>query len=248
MFRSASTSSPQTGYDLSDAGDQLSILLEDGPILVVNKPAGLPTETPRGGGDSLVEWVKTYLKEKYEKPGNVYLGIPHRLDKPVSGAIVFSRNSKCAARLSEQFRERTVGKVYWAALSKRPEQSQGMLHDWIKKHATEARAVAASPEEPTAKEARLQYEIIEQETASYFLVRVELITGRMHQIRWQFASRGYPVVGDELYGGDSYGDQDRILLHARELTFQHPIRYDDVKVTAPLPKWWPEVLRQQQND
>lgn len=228
---------------MSDVGEELSILLEDGPILVVNKPAGLPTETPRGAGDSLVDGVKAYLKEKYQKPGNVYLGIPHRLDKPVSGAIVFSRNSKCAARLSEQFRERTVGKIYWAVLSRRPDEPRGMLHDWMKKHETEARAIVASPDEPTAKEAKLQYEILEQPDESYCLVRVELITGRMHQIRWQFASRGFPVLGDELYGGEPFDEEKRIVLHARELTFQHPIRYDEVKVTSPLPDWWPESLR-----
>ena len=243
MFRSPRTSSSQVGYDLSGVDAELSILVEDGPILVVNKPVGLPTESPRENADSLVNRVKNYLKQKYEKPGNVYLGIPHRLDKPVSGAIVFSRNSKCAARLSEQFRERTVGKNYWAVLSKAPEQSRGMLHDWMKKHETEARSVVATEGEPTAKEARLQYEVIGQDGLDRCLVRVDLLTGRMHQIRWQFASRGFPVLGDELYGGDPFDDQQRILLHARELTFQHPIRYDEVKVTAPLPDWWPESIR-----
>jgi len=221
----------------------LSILLEDGPVLVVNKPAGLMTDTPPRGGDALVTRVKKYLSEKYEKPGNVYLGIPHRLDKPVSGAVVFSRNSKCAARLSEQFAERTVKKIYWAVLKQRPEQPTGKLVDWLKKHPTEGRAIAAEPDDPEAKEAKLKYEVLPGDYGGFTICQIELITGRMHQIRWQSSSRGYPIVGDEVYGGELLEDRSGILLHARQLTFKHPIRYDEVTVTAPLPDWWPEAVR-----
>ena len=242
MFDSPTKTPQQAGYDLSDTAG-ISILLDDGPILVVNKPAGLPTETPRDNADSLVNRVKDYLKQKYNKPGNVYLGIPQRLDTPVSGAIVFARNSKCAARLSEQFAERDVGKVYWAVLKQSLPQKKGMLCDWMKKHPTEARAVEAEEDEPTAKEARLTYEVVSI-TEAGCLCRIELLTGRMHQIRWQFGSRGFPIVGDQLYGAESFDDEEnRILLHARELTFQHPIRYDEVQVVAPLPDWWPESLK-----
>jgi len=219
----------------------VSIILEDGPLLAVNKPAGLPTETSRQAADSLVNRVKNYLRRKYNKPGNVYLGIPHRLDLPVSGAIVFSRNSKGAARLSEQFAERQVSKIYWAVLKQPPPQQRGLLCDWIRKHPTEARAVAAEEGEPAAKEARLTYEVL-SDTDSGCLCRVELITGRMHQIRWQFGHRGFPIVGDCLYGGDPFDDEKRILLHARELTFLHPIRYDEVKIVAPPPAWWPASI------
>lgn len=223
------------------------ILLEDGPVLAVNKPAGLPTEASSPEIDSLVSRLKTYLREKYDKPGNVYLGIPHRLDQPVSGAIVFARNSKCAARLSEQFADRSVRKVYWAVLRQHPEQEKGLLHDWMRKASDGARAEAADSGDPEAKEARLIYEMLPGQFDGNSLSRIELITGRMHQIRWQLASRGFPVVGDELYGGDSLADAPGILLHARELTFLHPIRYDPVTVTAPLPDWWPQTLRESEN-
>lgn len=250
MLHSSSKKSSQAGHDLNAAteesetsGSELSILLEDGPVFVVNKPSGLMTDTPPRGGDALVTRVKQYLTEKYAKPGNVYLGIPHRLDKPVSGAIVFSRNSKCAARLSEQFAERTVKKTYWAVLKERPEQAAGLLQDWMKKHPTEACAVAGEPDDPATKEAKLNYEVLPTDYDGYAICQIELITGRMHQIRWQLASRGYPVVGDELYGGEVLENHSGILLHARELTFLHPIRYDEVTVTAPLPDWWPESVR-----
>lgn len=218
---------------------QLSILLEDGPLLVVNKPAGVPTESASPETDSLVTRAKDYLREKYQKPGNVYLGIPHRLDQPVSGAIVFARNSKCAGRLSEQFAARSVRKIYWAALRNRPEQEQGLLHDWMRKVPRTARAEGVDPNDPDAKEARLKYEILPGEYDGLTVCRVELITGRMHQIRWQLASRGFPILGDELYGGERTEDVPGIALHARELLFLHPIRYDPVSVIAPLPGWWP---------
>lgn len=224
----------------------VSILLEDGPVLVVNKPAGLLTESGSPEADSLVRRVKAYLREKYDKPGNVYLGIPHRLDQPVSGAIVFARNSKCAARLSEQFAERSVRKIYWAVLRDRPEQETGLLQDWMRKVPNTARAEGASEHDPGAREARLMYEVLPGEHEGLTVCRIELITGRMHQIRWQLASRGFPVVGDDLYGGDTVTDTPGILLHARELTFLHPIRYDPVTVTAPLPDWWPERVREAQ--
>jgi 23S rRNA pseudouridine1911/1915/1917 synthase len=250
LFGTSTTASSQAGYDLNvvdeesqKSGNELSILLEDGPVIVVNKPAGLMTDTPPRGGDAVVTRVKQYLSVKYEKSGNVYLGIPHRLDKPVSGAIVFSRNSKCAARLSEQCAERSIKKIYWAVLKTRPEQETGMLTDWMKKHPTEARTHAGNPDDPAAKEAKLNYEMLPGDYGGYAICQIELITGRMHQIRWQLASRGFPVVGDELYGGELLEDRAGILLHARELTFKHPIRYDEVTVTAPLPAWWPESVR-----
>lgn len=232
----------------------LDILLEDGPVLAVNKPAGLLTQGVPAGIPTLEAQVKVYLKEKYQKPGNVYLGIPHRLDRPASGVVLFARNSKAAARLAEQFRERQVKKVYWAVVKGTPQPDSGELKDWLRKVPDEARAELVSSETPDAKECVLTYHIIRQIELGQgrgvgALLQIELGTGRMHQIRVQLASRGCPIVGDILYGAtqpllDYPLDDPRtmpIALHARELTFLHPVRYEPVTVTAPVPANWSQL-------
>lgn len=212
-------------------------------MLAVNKPGGLLTLGAIPGVPTLERQVKAWLKERYQKPGNVYLGIPHRLDRPVSGVMVFARNSKAAARLAEQFRARQVQKTYWAVVERPPESSEGELVDWLLKTPDQARVEVVAPETPGAREARLRYRTI---GADGRLLEIELLTGRMHQIRVQFGSRGAPVVGDVQYGakeplnfGGSSDSRDwPIALHARALTILHPVRYDSVSMTAPLPEWW----------
>jgi 23S rRNA pseudouridine1911/1915/1917 synthase len=224
----------------------LEILCEDGPVIVINKPAGLLTQGVPQGIPTLESQVKAYLKEKHHKSGNVYLGIPHRLDRPVSGVVLFARNSKAAARLAEQFRERQVKKTYWSVLERPPEPADGTLHDFLLKHAEQAHVEVVSPETVGAKSATLHYRTLRIGDGGT-LVEIELETGRMHQIRVQFGSRGWPIVGDTEYGATRLYDATespadprdaRIALHARSLTFLHPIRYDSVTVTAPLPAAW----------
>ncbi len=223
------------------------LLLEDGPLLAVNKPVDLLTEGVPAGLPTMVGLVKEYLKQKYDKAGNVYLGIPHRLDRASSGVLVMTRNSKAAARVAEQFEKREVSKIYWALLEREPTESAAELVDWLRKIPDEARTeVVAQGSAPDAKEARLRYRVLGQQSFGT-LVEIELLTGRMHQIRAQFSSRGCPVVGDTKYSAQPWQtdepasdtrDDVRIALHARSLTLKHPIRYDELRIEAPVPAFW----------
>ncbi|MFO0844459.1 MAG: RluA family pseudouridine synthase [Gemmataceae bacterium] len=226
----------------------LDVLYEDNHCLAVNKPAGLLTQGVPQGIPTLESMARAHLKEKYHKAGNVYLGIPHRLDRPVSGVVLFARSSKAAARLAEQFRERQVGKVYWALVE--PNSSgkfppeEGVWEDWLLKRSEEARSETVALGTEGAREARLRFTRL-QVFADSALLEVRPETGRMHQIRVQAASRGWPVRGDVLYGARlPFGPpaelpRDRVIaLHGRALTFLHPIRYEPVTVTAPPPGHW----------
>jgi 23S rRNA pseudouridine1911/1915/1917 synthase len=228
--------------------DDLTILFEDNHCLAVAKPAALLTQGVPPGVPTLEAMVKAYLKEKYHKAGNVYLGIPHRLDRPVSGVVLFARNTKAARRLAEQFQSRQVRKVYWAVLERsaagEAPPAVGTWEDWLLKVQDEARSERVAPEVPGARLAVLHFRRL-RETEDSALLEVEPQTGRMHQIRVQAAARGWPVRGDALYGARlPFGPpaelaRDRtIALHARSLTFLHPIRYEEVTVTAPLPGAW----------
>jgi 23S rRNA pseudouridine1911/1915/1917 synthase len=226
---------------------ELVVLYEDNHCLAVAKPAPLLTQGPPGV-PSLESQVKAYLKERYHKAGNVYLGVPHRLDRPVSGVVLFARNTKAARRLAEQFAERQVRKVYWAlvepsAAGELPPES-GLWEDWLLKVKEEARAERVTEETPGARRAALRFHRL-RATADGVLLEVEPETGRMHQIRLQAAVRGWPIYGDLLYGARrTFGPpaelpRDRVIaLHARSLTFLHPIRYEAVTVTAPMPEAW----------
>lgn len=221
-----------------------TILFEDNHCLAVSKPAPMLTQGVPAGIPTLEAAVKVYLKERYHKAGNVYLGIPHRLDRPVSGAIVFARNTKAARRLAEQFQQRQVAKIYWAVVEGVVEPAEGLWEDWLLKITEEARTERASPDTPGAKHAILRYRRL-RTAPECSLLEIRPETGRMHQIRMQTALRGWPVVGDVLYGArQSFGPRaelprDRaIALHARSLTFLHPIRFEPITVTAPLPETW----------
>lgn len=213
-------------------------------MLAVNKPAGLLTQGVPAGIATLEAQVKAYLKTKYQKPGNVYLGIPHRLDRPVSGVVLFARNSKAARRLAEQFQTRQVQKRYWVIVEREPVAPSGTLTDWLVKLPDESRAVVVPLDTPGARECVLAYRTLERLPFGW-LLEIELVTGRMHQIRVQLATRGWHVLGDRQYGASvgaaSFGwdGAERIALHARSLQFLHPIRYDAVFVTAPVSAPWP---------
>jgi 23S rRNA pseudouridine1911/1915/1917 synthase len=235
---------------MGDSLDPKTILFEDNHCLAVAKPAPLLTQGVPPGIPTLEAMVKAYLKERYHKLGNVYLGIPHRLDRPVSGVVVFARNTKAARRLAEQFHNRQVRKVYWAVVERSPAgempPAEGVWQDWLLKIKEEARTEVVSAEAPGARRAVLRYRRL-QEGDGGALLEIEPETGRMHQIRVQAAARGWPVRGDVAYGARlPFGPpaelpRDRIIaLHARSLTFLHPVRYEPVTVTAPLPQAWGE--------
>ena len=230
---------------MAESSNALEILYEDGPVLAVNKPAGLLTQGVPHGIATLEAQVKAYLKERYHKPGNVYLGIPHRLDRPVSGVIVFARNSKAARRLAEQFQQRHVQKLYWGVTERGPDPAHGALTDWLIKIADEARVEVVAPATVSARKCSLRYETLARLRGGC-LLEIEPETGRMHQIRAQLGTRGWPIVGDRQYGAATLliaapADDPRsapIALHARRLTFLHPIHYEPVTVTAPVPPHW----------
>jgi 23S rRNA pseudouridine1911/1915/1917 synthase len=222
------------------------ILFEDNHLVVVNKPAPMLTQAPPGV-PSLEADVKDYIKAKFNKPGNAYLGIPHRLDRPVSGVIVFARSTKAAQRIHAQFQEHTVRKVYWAAVEGEVQPESGVWDDCMKKLATEARTVRAEPNEPFSKLATLEYRVL-QRISGGTLIEFSPLTGRMHQLRVQGAWRGHPVFGDTTYGSTRpFGPQvelprDRVVaLHARRLTFTHPISKEPMTLEAPLPEYWSDV-------
>ncbi len=227
--------------------ETLQILFEDNHCLAVAKPPGLLTQGVPAGIPTLEAMVKAYIKDKYQKPGNVYLGIPHRLDRPVSGVVLFARNTKAAQRLAEQFRDRLVTKVYWGAVEGTVEPTEGVWEDWLRKIQDEARTEKAEANTPGAKLATLSYRVLQAYLGGTAL-EFHPQTGRMHQIRVQASLRGYPLLGDLLYGSQhALGpaaelQRDRcIALHARSLTFLHPIRYEPITLTAPLPAVWQEL-------
>jgi 23S rRNA pseudouridine1911/1915/1917 synthase len=213
----------------------------------VAKPAPLLTQGVPPGIPTLESLVKDYLKAKYHKAGNVYLGIPHRLDRPVSGVVLFARNSKAAGRLAEQFQERRVSKIYWGAVEGDMAPAEGAWTDWLRKIKEEARSEQVAPGSAGAREAVLRYRRL-RTCAGGCLVEFKPETGRMHQIRLQASLRGHPIRGDQQYGArltfgpDSPLPRDRLIaLHARSLTFLHPLRYEPITLVAPLPPVWREL-------
>jgi len=224
--------------------DKLVVLFEDNHCLAVAKPAPFLTQGVPPGIPTLESLAKKYLKERYSKPGNVYLGIPHRLDRPVSGVVLFARNTKAAQRLAEQFQKHQVVKTYLAAVEGKVEPEQGRWEDWLLKLPEDARSKRVSAEDPGARHAVLEYRRMAS-APGVTLLEIQPRTGRMHQIRVQAAERGWPVLGDVQYGAKLlFGPvaslpRDRVIaLHARSLVFLHPIRFEPITVVAPLPDYW----------
>jgi 23S rRNA pseudouridine1911/1915/1917 synthase len=214
----------------------LEILLEDNHCLAVAKPAGVPSTHFDGRTETVDRVAKAYLKDKYNKPGNVFLGVVHRIDKPVSGVLLFARTSKGAARLSEQFREGTVEKTYWAVVEGEVRSEAGSLEDWLRKDESAGRVHVVAPDAPGAKQALLHYQKRAVHGGLTWL-EVRPQTGRTHQLRVQLAHHGHPIYGDAKYGAvHTFGVG--IGLHARSLAFLHPVRYEPVTVTAEVPRTW----------
>lgn len=228
--------------ELMSFADALDILYEDNHCLALNKPAGWPTTHFDGKDETVDRLVKSYLKEKFKKPGNVFLGVVHRLDKPVSGALLFARTSKAAARLCEQFREGVVEKQYWAVVEDQANGApwemadSGSLEDYLKKDEPKARVEVVPKETPRAQFARLLFQVRGRRDGLTWL-ELRPHTGRKHQLRVQLASRGCPVYGDVKYGSD-HTFAHGIGLHARSLTFLHPTTKEPITVMADVPKIW----------
>jgi 23S rRNA pseudouridine1911/1915/1917 synthase len=211
-------------------------LYEDNHCIAVAKPAGCLSTHYDGREETLDRAVKEYVKEKYQKPGNVFLGIVHRLDRPVSGVLLFARTSKGASRLARQFREGTVEKTYWAVVDGEAGPTAGTLEDWLRKDKDAQRVEVVEPREKGARQALLHYQ---RKAVHGGLTLVELRpqTGRTHQLRVQLAHHGQPIYGDAKYGS-LHTFHRAIALHARSLTFLHPIRYEPLTVTAEVPREW----------
>ena len=220
-----------------------SILLEDNHCLVVNKPAGMLSQGDATGDATLVDWVGAYWKRKYAKPGNVYVGLVHRLDRPTSGVVLLARTSKAASRLSEQFRQGRVSKTYYAICEGTTSFREGIWEDQLSKD-QQTNTVSANLRKNQGQTARVRYEIIDQKQYQLGVI-LEPLTGRGHQLRVQLASRGLPIVGDQKYGAKSKllaaDGLFRIALHAARIRFNHPTKGEIYEVEAPLPSDWPAV-------
>ena len=219
----------------------LEILYEDNHLLLVNKPALLATMGVAEDKPSVLSLAKEYIKQKYDKPGNVYLGVVSRLDAPVTGVLVIARTSKAASRLSEQFRNREVEKVYRAVVEGVPDEPEAMLQHWLRKDERHRRVHVTMKDKETAQEARLSYRLIRELAGDMSLLEVKLETGRKHQIRVQLSAIGHPIVGDRKYKSN-VAFTDGIALHSCRVKLNHPVRRDPVEVTASEPASWRGLL------
>lgn len=213
---------------------RLSVIYEDNHLIAVNKPAGAISQGDKTGDIPIGEQVKQYLKQKYNKPGEVYLGVVHRLDRPVSGVLLFARTSKAAARLSNMAGQREWGKRYIAITEKAPTPSEGLAEHYLRKDQQNNKSFVCQKEHIGAKYARLSYRSIGQ-TDRYHTVEIELQTGRHHQIRTQLSALGAVIKGDLKYGAKRSNPDGSICLHARELRMVHPVKKEPIRIVAPYP-------------
>ena len=212
----------------------MTVVYEDNHIIIVNKTASEIVQADKTGDTPLPETVKQYLKEKYQKPGNVFLGVTHRLDRPVSGLVIFAKTSKALTRLNEMFRNSEVKKTYWAIVKNAPKESEGELIDFLVRNEKQNKSYAYEREVPGSKKAILYYHLIGR-SENYYLLEIDLKTGRHHQIRCQLAKMGCPIKGDLKYGFPRSNPDGSICLHARRVRFVHPVSKKLIEVEAPLP-------------
>ena len=213
----------------------MTVVYEDNHLIIVNKTASEIVQGDKTGDTPLSETVKQYIKEKYAKPGNVFLGVVHRLDRPVSGLVVFAKTSKALARLNEMFRNSEVNKTYWAIVKQRPPQDEGELVNYLVRNEKQNKSYAYDKEVKNSKKAVLHYRLIGH-SQNYFLLEVDLKTGRHHQIRCQLAKMGCPIKGDLKYGAPRSNPDGSICLHARKVRFIHPVSKELIELEAPLPE------------
>jgi 23S rRNA pseudouridine1911/1915/1917 synthase len=214
--------------------NNLQVLFEDNHIIIVNKRAGDIVQGDKTGDKPLSEVVKSYLKEKYNKEGNVYLGVVHRLDRPTTGIVVFSKTSKALPRLNKLFAEKSAKKTYWALVKNQPPKQSDTLTHWLKKNPKTNKSTAYTKEAEGSKKAILHYKTLKT-LDNFYLLEIDLETGRHHQIRVQLASIGCPIKGDLKYGFDRSNKDASISLHARYLRFVHPVKKEELIITASLP-------------
>lgn len=219
---------------LSDKNN-LQILHEDNHLIVVNKRVGDIVQGDKTGDKPLSDVVKEYLKEKYNKPGEVFLGVVHRLDRPTTGIVVFAKTSKALSRMNELFSSRETQKTYWAIVKNKPEKTEDKLVHFLKRNEKNNTSKAHIKEVPESKLASLDYKII-KELNNYFALEIALHTGRHHQIRAQLSAIGSPIKGDLKYGFDRSNPDGGIHLHARKLVFIHPVSKENLTLIAPVPK------------
>ena len=213
----------------------MTVVYEDNHIIVVNKTASEIVQADKTGDTPLSETVQQYLKEKYQKPGNVFLGVTHRLDRPVSGLVIFAKTSKALTRLNEMFRAGEVKKTYWAVVKNAPKESEGELVHFLVRNEKQNKSYAYDKEVPNSKKAVLDYRLIGR-SENYYLLEVDLKTGRHHQIRCQLAKMGCPIKGDLKYGSPRSNPDGSICLHARRVRFVHPVSKELIELKAPLPE------------
>lgn len=212
----------------------MTVVYEDNHIIVVNKTASEIVQGDKTGDVPLSETVKQYIKEKYNKPGNVFLGVTHRLDRPVSGLVIFAKTSKALSRLNDMFRNGEVKKTYWAVVKKRPPQDEGVLENFLVRNEKQNKSYAYDKEVKGSKKAILHYRLIGH-SQNYYLLEVDLKTGRHHQIRCQLAKMGCPIKGDLKYGFPRSNPDGSICLHSRRVHFIHPVSKEPIDLIAPLP-------------
>lgn len=211
------------------------VLYEDNHIIAVNKSHHDLVQKDAGGDEALDDKVKNYIKEKYDKPGDVFIGVVHRLDRPVTGVVLFARTSKALSRLTTLFREGKIKKTYWAIVKNAPPEVSGRLEHYLSRNPKQNKSYCHSAPGPGLKKAVLNYKVIGK-SDNYYLVEVDLETGRHHQIRAQLAHIGCPIKGDLKYGFPRSNQNGGISLHAREIRFVHPVSKEDIVITAPVPE------------
>ncbi len=213
----------------------MTVVYEDNHIIIVNKTSSEIVQSDKTGDTPLSETVKQYLKEKYNKPGNVFIGVTHRLDRPVSGLVLFARTSKALPRLNEMFRDGAVKKTYWAIVKDAPREPEGELTHYLVRNEKQNKSYAYDKEVPNSKKAILHYRVIGR-SDNYYLLEIDLKTGRHHQIRCQLAKMGCPIKGDLKYGFPRSNPDGSICLHARHIEFVHPVSKELIVQEAPVPE------------
>ena len=220
----------------------MEVVYEDNHLIIVAKRSGEIVQGDKTGDTPLSEIVKQYIKEKYAKPGAVFLGVVHRLDRPVAGLVVFARTSKALERLNRMFAEGKVRKTYWAITKNRPSEESATLTHWLRRNEKQNKSYASESEKPGSKKAMLKYTVIGAST-NYTLLEVQLMTGRHHQIRCQLSAIGCPIKGDLKYGAQRSNPDGSISLLARSIEFEHPVSHELIRAVAPLPndKLWHDI-------
>jgi len=213
----------------------MTVLYEDNHLIAVNKTCSEIVQGDKTGDEPLSETLKKFLKEKYNKPGEVFLGVTHRLDRPVSGVVLFAKTSKALTRLNEMFKNQEIKKTYWAIVKNKPEELEGRLEHFLVRNEKQNKSTAHTKMVPGAKKAALTFKLIAS-SDSYYLLEVHLETGRHHQIRCQLAKMGCPIRGDLKYGFPRSNPNGGISLHARNVAFIHPVSKEKIDITAPLPE------------